>query len=62
MEKKKAGRKPGKKSITMELDRELYEFFRDYAEKERDTMAGILRRHILDLMKQQQAAESIAKP
>lgn len=61
MEKKKAGRKPGKKSITMEVDRELYEFFKEYADKERDTMAGILRRHILDLMKRQ-AAESIPKP
>lgn len=57
MDKKKAGRKPGKKSITMEIDRELYDFFKEYADKERDTMAGILRRHILDLMKQRQAAE-----
>jgi len=57
MDKKRAGRKPGKKSITMELDRELYDFFSEYAEKERDTMAGILRRYILSLMKQQQAAE-----
>jgi len=48
-EKKKAGRKPAKKSLTIQLDRELYEFFVKYAEEERDTMAGILRKHILDL-------------
>ena len=48
-EKKKAGRKPGKKSITLQLDKELYDFFSEYADEERDTMAGMLRKHVLEL-------------
>ena len=52
-EKKKSGRKPGKKVITVQLDKELYDFFIRYAEEERDTMAGIVRKHILDLKRRQ---------
>jgi uncharacterized protein (DUF4415 family) len=48
-EKKKSGRKPGKKNITLQLDQELYDFFSQYAKEERDTMAGILRKHVLEL-------------
>lgn len=57
MDKRKAGRKPEKKTITMDVDRELYEFFKMFADHERDTMAGILRKHILALMRQQDAAK-----
>ena len=57
MDKRKAGRKPEKKTITMNVDRDLYEFFKLYADNERDTMAGILRKHILALMRQQDAAK-----
>ena len=38
-----------KKTLTVQLDTELYEFFAKYAKDERDTMAGILRKHILEL-------------
>lgn len=63
MEKKKAGRKPGKTSITVTVDKELYAFFTGYAEQERDTMAGILRRFILTLKKQDdRAKDTLTKP
>lgn len=34
------------------LDKELYEFFSAHAKQERQTMAGILRTHVLSLKKQ----------
>jgi hypothetical protein len=46
---KQAGRKPKKKILTIGLDNDLYAFFVEYAKEERDTMAGIIRRHILEL-------------
>jgi len=55
---KKRGRKPGKTTVTVDLDKELYEFFKEYANAERDTMAGILRRFILDLLKQSLSEEN----
>lgn len=42
-------KKTDKKTLTVQLDKELYEFFTKYAEEERDSMAGIIRKHILDL-------------
>ena len=60
MDKRKAGRRPEKKTITMDVDRTLYEFFKAYADSERDTMAGILRKHILTLMRQQDAAAKMS--
>lgn len=46
--------KPDKKTLTVSLDMELYNFFVKHAERERRTMAGILREHILTLKRQQE--------
>lgn len=57
---KKAGRPPKKKGITLTLDSELYEFFSNYAEEERTTMAGILRAYVLSLKKQQEQSQAFS--
>ena len=48
---KKSGRPMKQHGITLKLDSELYEFFSEYADRERTTMAGILRTYVLSLLK-----------
>ena len=40
--------------ITVKIDTELYNFFRDYCASERETMSGHLRKYVLALKRAQE--------